>query len=67
VARLQAAARTAAGAPLSGRIVPEIGLPNLREVLLRSYRIVYSVGDGAILVLLVMEGHRLLDKTALRE
>ncbi len=63
VASLTAAARAAAAAPHAGRIVPEIGNPGYREVLVHSYRIVYRIErDGnAIVVLTVFEGHKLLD------
>jgi hypothetical protein len=42
------------------RIVPEIGRSDVREVFLRTYRIVYRVLDEGIVVLTVVEGHRLL-------
>ena len=52
-----------ASAPRSGRMLPELGHSDYREVLVRSYRIVYRIErDGkAILVLMVFEGHKLLD------
>ncbi len=62
VERLRQRARQAAAYPHAGRIVPEHSRPELREVLLRSYRIVYFVGDDAIEVLTVFEGHRLFPK-----
>lgn len=46
----------------SGRVVPEIGRDDVREVLQRTYRIVYRVVDDGIVVLTVFEGHRLLGK-----
>lgn len=46
--------------PYSGRIVPEIGRPEIREILVRSYRIVYRVRPERIEVLTVFEGHRRL-------
>lgn len=46
--------------PNAGRIVPEVGRPDVREVLLRTYRIVYRVVDDGIVVLTLFEGHRLL-------
>lgn len=60
VARLQARASSAASAPLAGRIVPEIDNVDMREVFLRSYRIVYRIVDDELHVLTVFEGHRLL-------
>jgi len=60
IERLRDRARKAAQAPQAGRVVPEIERENVREVLLRSYRIVYRVGRDFIEVLTVFEGHRLL-------
>ncbi len=65
VERLRQRARQAAEHPKAGRIVPEHARPQLREVLLRSYRIVYLVGDDAVEVLTVFEGRRLLPKGVL--
>lgn len=59
IERLRQRARQAAEFPQAGRIVPEHSRPNLREVLVRSYRIVYLVGKDAIEVLTVFEGHGL--------
>jgi len=61
VDRLRARARLAADNPLAGRVVPEFGREDIREVFVRSYRIVYRVRDKAIDVLTMFEGHRLLD------
>ena len=46
--------------PLAGRVVPEFGQPSIREVLVRTYRIIYLVEPQRILVLTVLEGHRRL-------
>lgn len=45
--------------PRSGRTVPEIGNPDIRELIYRGYRIVYRLSDGLIEILTVFEGHRL--------
>ena len=66
VGRLRQRAREAAATPKAGRRVPEINRDDIREVLLRSYRIVYCLTDGGILVLTVFEGHRLFPLDALR-
>ncbi len=58
VAKLIAAADAAAAAPLAARMVPELGRPELREVIVKRYRVVYRVGKKRIEVLTVFEGHR---------
>ncbi len=45
--------------PESGRIVPEIGLSYIRELLLGAYRVVYKVGTS-IRILTVRHGKQLL-------
>jgi len=59
VSRLEQRAQQAAAAPMAGRVVPELENPTVREVLLKSYRIVYRVLDSELHVLTVFEGHRL--------
>jgi addiction module RelE/StbE family toxin len=59
VGRLIAKAEAAARLPMAGRVVPEKGRTDIREVFLRTYRIVYRVREDSILVLTVFEGHRL--------
>ena len=46
--------------PHSGRTVPEIGNPDIRELVYRGYRIVYRLNGDQIEILTVFEGHRLL-------
>ena len=46
--------------PESGRVVPEIGHPDMRELIYRGYRIVYRLKEDALEILTVFEGHRLL-------
>lgn len=56
--QLRQRAGDAAAAPNAGRIVPELGRADVREVFLRSYRIVYRVSStGDVTVLTVFEGH----------
>lgn len=40
--------------------MPELGRVDIREVFLRTYRIVYQVDASSIVVLTVVEGHRLM-------
>jgi addiction module RelE/StbE family toxin len=60
VDKLVEAARNIANAPLAGRMVPELEDPQIREVLVRKYRIVYRVDPKRITVLTIFEGHRKL-------
>jgi plasmid stabilization system protein ParE len=59
VMRLIAVAARAAAAPQAGRRVPELGRDDIREVFLRSYRVVYRVTAKRLEVVTVFEGHRL--------
>lgn len=62
VMKLITSAARAARAPLAGRRVPELGRDDVREVLLRGYRVVYRVTPKKLEVLTVFEGHRLLPR-----
>lgn len=44
--------------PESGRVVPELGDPSVREVISGSYRIVYEVHSAGVEVLTVFRGSR---------
>jgi toxin ParE1/3/4 len=41
-------------------LLPEIGNPDMRELVYRGYRIVYRLKGDALEILTVFEGHRLL-------
>jgi plasmid stabilization system protein ParE len=58
VGSLLAAAASAAETPLAGRIVPEFKREDVRELLRRTYRIVYRVREQSLEILTVFEGHR---------
>ena len=58
VARLVAAVRRLREHPLSGRVVPELARPTIREVIVGTYRIVYRVTPDAIQILTVVHGAR---------
>lgn len=47
--------------PRRGRIVPELGRPEVREIFQRAYRIVYRVSKGEVYILTVRHGKRILD------
>jgi plasmid stabilization system protein ParE len=49
--------------PRSGRIVPELGIENIREILVGSYRIIYRIRYDDVHLLTVHHGARLLDTT----
>ncbi len=64
IGRLRARAKLAATAPRAGRAVPEYGREEIREVFERSYRVIYEITKGAIVVLAVFEGHRKLPEAS---
>ncbi|MCH7803472.1 MAG: type II toxin-antitoxin system RelE/ParE family toxin [Acidobacteria bacterium] len=49
--------------PHSGRVVPELGRTDIREVIYGIYRIIYRVSPEAIFVLTVQPGKQLIDET----
>ena len=61
VTRLRQHAAKAAATPGIGRWLPELpARKELRELIFKGYRIVYSVGAGKLKVLTVFEGHKIL-------
>jgi addiction module RelE/StbE family toxin len=60
VDKLISTAETIVDNPKKGRVVPELSLDNIRELLYKNYRIVYLVKKSSVEVLTVFEGHRLL-------
>jgi plasmid stabilization system protein ParE len=58
VDKIVAKAIAASKTPGIGRMAREYARPEVREVNLRSYRIIYVVRRRHILVLTVLEGHR---------
>ena len=55
-------AETLVDNPKEGRVVPELSIENIRELLYKNYRIVYLVKKSKIEILTVFEGHQLLKK-----
>jgi plasmid stabilization system protein ParE len=53
--------------PESGRIVPEINNPSIREVILGKYRLVYRIRSGDVQILTVHHGARELNAEELDE
>ena len=58
VREVRAAARSLRLSPERGRIVPELGQPNIRELLVRSYRLAYRVAPKQVHVLALIHGAR---------
>ena len=67
VDRLVEAAERLTDFPESGRIVPEFGRDDLREVVFRSYRIVYLLRGDVVTVVRVVHAARALEALARRE
>ena len=44
--------------PEIGRVVPEVGLPHLRELVVRPFRIVYRVRPGSVEIVTVFRSSR---------
>lgn len=41
-----------------GRIIPELGNPNIRELFIREYRLLYSIEESRIVILELIHGER---------
>ncbi len=48
--------------PEKGRVVPELSIDQIREVIYKNYRIVYLLKKKSIEILTVFESHKLLHK-----
>ena len=53
-------AETLVDNPQKGRMVPELIIENIRELLYKNYRIVYLIKKSSIEILTVFESHQLL-------
>jgi toxin ParE1/3/4 len=62
VDKLVTVAETIIDNPRKGRMVPELSLENIRELLHQNYRIVYLLKKNSVDILTVFEGHQLLKK-----
>ena len=49
--------------PRIGRMVPEFSDPEIRELIIKGYRLVYRIGKARIDILTVFEGHRQIRKS----
>ena len=52
--------------PKSGRIVPETNNPDIREIILGNYRIIYRVKTDLVEILTIYHGARLLNTEKLK-
>jgi plasmid stabilization system protein ParE len=50
--------------PYSGRVVPELNMELIREIILGNYRLIYRLNQGQVQVLTVYHGARLLSPTS---
>ncbi|HKI00752.1 MAG TPA: type II toxin-antitoxin system RelE/ParE family toxin [Thermoanaerobaculia bacterium] len=51
--------------PESGRVVPELGRSDVREITYRSHRVIYRIEERSILILTVRHWRQLLDLSEL--
>lgn len=51
--------------PESGRILPELARPDVRELIYGGHRVIYRISGEAILILTVRHGRQLLDLSEL--
>ncbi len=51
--------------PYKGRVVAEFSVSEIREVFVKSYRIVYRISEDQIEILTVFEGHQMLNSGVL--
>ena len=58
-------AATLSNNPRIGRIVPEIGTDEIREVFIYSYRIIYQILPKHISILAIVHGNKDLIKTGI--
>jgi len=47
--------------PKMGRIVPELDEPDIRELILRNYRIIYRISEKKIQIVRLFHGSRIID------
>lgn len=53
--------------PEMGRVVPELGKPDAREVFHGKYRIIYRVGSSSVEILTVRHGSQLLSEVEVED
>ncbi len=60
VEKLISLAETLVKYPKKGRVVPELSIEQIREIIYKKYRIVYLLKESSIEILTVFESHKLL-------
>jgi len=60
IERIRSQAKKTTEFPQIGRVVPEFGRGDIREIVFKNYRIVYRIHGTGIHVLTVFEGHLLM-------
>jgi plasmid stabilization system protein ParE len=61
---IMSATRRLADFPLSGRVVPEVGTEEYREIIVRDYRIIYRATVQQVRIVTVVHGRRDLSSLA---
>lgn len=67
ISRILAAGRSLQTLPWRGRVVPELGLNDHREIYIHEYRLIYRIENHSVQILAVIHGRRLLESTRLGE
>jgi toxin ParE1/3/4 len=67
VARLLREIVRIAGFPRLGRVVPEFGQADIREIIVGSYRVIYHAGVERILILAIRHGAQRLRRVDIAE
>jgi toxin ParE1/3/4 len=53
--------------PFSGRIVPEIGVEYIREIILGNYRLIYRIRNKEVQILTIYHSARLIDSEQIQQ
>ena len=62
VQEMKEAAASLAEFAARGQIVPEFGDPSIRELLVKSYRLVYRVSEKRVVILTLIHGARRIER-----
>ena len=49
--------------PESGRVVPELGIEHIREVIVRPYRVIYEIRQHDVVILRVLHARQLIPES----